>query len=110
MCASLAQKMAAIAQAVAGGAYRYTVHGARQRLERRLSSEDIEDAIQSGEIIEDYPDHHYGPCCLVLGYTSSGRALHLVCSCRSVVDIITVYQPDSSEWEPDLRTRRGTSS
>jgi hypothetical protein len=32
--------------------------------------------------------------------------LHLVCSCRSVVDIITVYEPDLVEWEPDLRTRR----
>jgi YgiT-type zinc finger domain-containing protein len=76
--------MDAIAGAVLRGSYRYTVHGARQRIERRLSGEEIEEAIQSGEIIEDYPEHHYGPCCLILGYTRSGKALHLVCSCRSV--------------------------
>jgi hypothetical protein len=81
------------------------VHGARQRIERRLTGDEY-GAILSGEIIEDYPEHHYGPCCLILGYTRDGKALHLVCSCRSVVDIITVYEPDLSEWEPDLRTRR----
>jgi hypothetical protein len=101
--------MASIARAVAEGSYRYTVHGARQRIERRLAGDEIEAAIESGEIIEDYPEHHYGPCCLILGFTSSGKALHLVCSCRSVVDIITVYEPDPSEWEPDLRTRKRTS-
>lgn len=102
--------MAALARAVAQGQYRYTVHGARQRITRGLSRAEIEDAIQSGEIIEDYPAHHYGPCCLTLGRTIQGKALHMVCSCRSVVDIITVYEPDLAEWEPDLRTRKGTSA
>ena len=108
MSSPLDRQMAAIAQAVAQGQYRYTVHGTRQRIERHLRDADIEEAIQSGEIIEDYPEHHYGPCCLILGYTSGGKALHMVCSCRSVVDIITVYEPDPSEWELDLRTRRRT--
>ena len=94
MSTPLDQQMAAIARAVAQGQYRYTIHGARQRIARGLSAAEIEDAIQSGQIIEDYPQHHYGPCCLILGPTSAGKALHLVCSCRSVVDIITVYEPD----------------
>jgi hypothetical protein len=101
--------MAAIAQAVAAGRYRYTVHGARQRIDRHLTGVEIEEAIQSGQIIEDYPEHHFGPCCLILGQTNSGKALHMVCSCRSVVDIITVYEPDPSEWETDLRTRKRPS-
>ena len=109
MTSPLDQQMAAIARAVAQGQYRYTVHGTRQRIERRLSREEIEDAILSGEIVEDYPEHHYGPCCLILGRTSGGKALHMVCSCRSVVDIITVYEPDPAEWEPDLRTRKRTN-
>src|SRR5262249_1595009 len=106
MSSPLHQKMAAIVEAVQRGSYRYTVHGARQRIERQLSGAEIEQAIKAGEIIEDYPEHHYGPCCLILGRTRDGKALHLVCSCRSVVDIITVYEPDLAEWEPDLRTRR----
>jgi hypothetical protein len=102
----LRQKMAQIAQAVAAGSYRYTVHGAQQRIARGLRREDIEDAIASGEIIEDYPQHHYGPACLILGRTSQGRPLHLCCSVRAVVDIITVYEPDPTEWTADFRTRR----
>jgi len=106
MPAPLHAKMAAIARSVEQGQYRYTVHGASQRLARRLSRADVEEAIRSGEIIEDYPDHHYGPCCLILGSIRNGKSLHLVCSCRSVVDIITVYEPDPLEWEPDWRTRK----
>ena len=110
MSSPLDRQMAAIARSVAQGQYRHTVHGTRQLIERQLSSADIEEAIQSGEIIEDYPEHHYGPCCLILGYTSGGKALHMVCSSRSVVDIITVYEPDPSEWEPGFRTRKGTNA
>lgn len=106
MSTPLDQQMAAIAEAVALGRYRYTIHGARQRIARGLSRAEIEDVIRSGAIIEDYPRHHYGPCCLILGHTRAGKALHVVCSCRAVVDIITVYEPDLAEWEPDLRTRR----
>jgi Domain of unknown function (DUF4258) len=101
--------MAAIAQAVAQGRYRYTVHGVRQLIALGLGRAEIEEIIRSGEIVEEYPQHHYGPCCLILGHTSVGKALHVVCSCRTVVDIITVYEPDASEWESDLRTRKRTN-
>lgn len=98
--------MAAIAQAVARGRYRYTVHGAQQRIARRLGRGEIEETIFSGEIIEDYTQRHYGPACLVLGRTAGGKALHIVCSLPPIVSIITVYEPDPQEWETDLRTRR----
>ena len=106
MDADLAEQMAQLARAVASGQYRYTVHGAQQRIARRLRREEIEDAIASGDIIEDYPRHHYGPACLILGHTSQGRSLHVVCSVRGLIAIITVYEPDPTEWEADLRTRR----
>lgn len=102
----LARQLAAIAGAISGGQYRYTVHGAQQRIARRIHRDEIEDAIASGEIIEDYPGHHYGPACLILGRTREGRPLHILCSVRSMVDIITVYEPDPTEWEADLRVRR----
>ena len=100
------QKMARVARAVAQGRYRYTRHGAEQRIARGVERHEIEEAIASGEIIEDYPQHHYGPACLTLGRTARGRALHVLCSVRAMVDIITVYEPDRNEWEDDLRTRR----
>src|SRR5437879_4075687 len=100
------QRMAQIRQAVAAGSYRYTVHGAQQRIARGLHRQDIEEAMASGEIIEDYPQHHYGPACLVLGRTSQSKLLHICCSVRPVVDIITVYEPIPSEWSADFRTRK----
>ncbi len=106
MNSNLQQKMASIAEAIARGRYRYTVHGAQQRIARRIRRREIEEAIAGGEIIEDYPQHHYGPACLILGRTARGRPLHLLCSVRAVVDIVTVYEPDPQEWEADLKTRR----
>jgi hypothetical protein len=106
MTSPLQQKMAAIAQAVAQGRYRYTLHGAQQRIARGIHGREVEEAIASGTIIEDYPQHHYGPACLILGRTTQNRPLHVLCSVRPVVDIITVYEPDPNEWLSDLKTRR----
>jgi hypothetical protein len=102
----LSQKMAEVAQAVADGAYRYTLHGAQQRIARRISGAEVEEAIAKGVIIEDYPRHHYGPAALILGRTRQNRPLHILCSVQPIVDIVTVYEPDPQEWEADLRTRR----
>lgn len=95
-----------IKRAIVTGRYRYTIHGAKQRIARRIRRYEIEEAISSGEIIEDYPEHHYGAACLLLGKTERGKVLHILCSLQEVVDIITVYEPDLIEWEEDLKTRR----
>lgn len=100
------KKINLIKEAVSNGNYRYTVHGAKQRVARRIKRREVEEAIDSGEIIEDYLEHHYGPACLLLGRTNEGKALHMLYSLQKVVDIITIYEPDLTEWENDLRTRR----
>jgi hypothetical protein len=38
--------------------------------------------------------------------TAEGKPLHLLCSLRPIVDLITVYVPDPAEWEENLKTRR----
>lgn len=106
MAKKLQEKLDHIRKAVAEGTYRYTIHGAKQRITRRIKRREIEQAIKSGEIIEDYPEHYYRPACLLLGKTAKGKNLHILCSVQEIVDIITVYQPDLIEWEADLRTRR----
>jgi hypothetical protein len=103
------QKLAHIRDAFARRSYRYTVHAVQQRIARGILGSETEEAIVSAEIVEDYPQHHYGPCCLIFGRTGAGRPLHLVCSLRSTVDIVTVYEPDAEEWETDLKTRRRQS-
>ena len=51
--------------------------------------------LDSGEIIEEYPDDGPYPSCLIFGRTQEGRPLHVVCA--PVMDegrliIITVYR------------------
>lgn len=106
MSQKLQEKLGHIKTAVVKGKYRYTIHGAKQRIARRLKREEIEDALESGEIIEDYPDHHYGPACLLLGKTAQGKKIHILCSLQEIMGIITVYEPNLIEWEEDLKTRR----
>lgn len=106
MAKKLREKLDHIKKAVSVGSYRYTLHGAKQRIARRIKRKEIEEAISSSEVIEDYPEHHYGPACLLLGKTVKGKNLHLLCSLQEMVDIITVYEPDLVEWKEGLKTRR----
>jgi hypothetical protein len=88
-------------------AFEYSQHAVDQSILRRIGVEELRQAITSGKVIEDYPNDKYGPSCLILGFTSAGRPVHVQCSypSRPLVKIITVYQPDPSHWI-DLRQRR----
>lgn len=81
--------------------YEFSKHAVDQTIVRDITVEEIEAAVaERSEIIEDYPDDKYGPSCLVLGFTKGGRPLHIHCShpTRSLLKIITVYEPDSKLW------------
>lgn len=106
MAKQLKDKIKFIMEAIKEGRYRYTIHGAKQRIARRIKRKEIEQAINSGAVIEDYSEHHYGPACLLIGKTERDKVLHILCSLQEVVDIITVYEPDLEEWEEDLKHRR----
>ena len=56
--------------------------------------------IEDGKVIEDYPEDKYGPSCLILGFTGAGKPVHVHCShpSRSLIKIITVYEPDPNLW------------
>lgn len=83
-----------------------TQHGRRRLSERLLSIDDICNAIDNGEIIEDYPEDYPFPSCLILGNTG-GRNIHLVASIdEDIIYLITAYEPDQTKWESDLRTRK----
>jgi hypothetical protein len=51
-------------------------HTEKLRL-RRIKTGDIEQAVKSGNIIENYPNDPRGPSCLVLGRIGD-RALHIL--------------------------------
>lgn len=92
--------------AIRNGKYRLTVHAIVRSKERGITIQDMEEAILGGEIIEEYPDDKPFPSCLILGRTSDGRPLHVVCSLAPVSDIITFYFPDEKQWIDDYRIRR----
>ena len=58
------------------------------------------------EIIEDYPDDPRGHSCLILGFTSEHRPLHIVVSRPPDPSVITVYEPGPEEWDDGLSTRK----
>ncbi len=82
-------------------------HTEKVRL-RRIQTKEIEEAVYSGTIIEPYPDDPRGESCLILGFTSQKRPLHVVCG--QIEDervlVITAYEPDPEEWESDWKTRK----
>lgn len=96
-----------IRQKFALDAFEFSKHATDQTLLRNIMVNEIRQAVQAGEIIEDYPDDKYGPSCLLLGFTHTGRPLHVQCSypARPVLKIITVYEPGPAEWV-DYRKRR----
>ncbi len=83
-----------------------TIHGSDRAAKRKIRSREIEEAVASGEVIEDYPDDRYGPSCLILGYTDSGRPLHIQVSYPAPTKVITVYEPSPDDWESDWKTRK----
>lgn len=89
------------------GSIRWTGHVLKRLMQRGIFQASVIQSIHSGEIIEQYPDDYPYPSCLLLGLTETGEALHVVCGIGDGdVWVITAYQPDTSEWEADLKTRR----
>lgn len=81
---------------------------ARQRLvERRISIQDILQAIMTGKIIKKYEDDKPLPSCLILGMDGKLNPLHIVASHHeNYIYLITAYRPDSAQWEADWETRK----
>ena len=77
--------------------------------ERRISAQEVRVILKQGDVLEEYPDDVPFPGRLVIGYQRE-RHLHVVTSDDregGTTIVITVYQPDSSQWEPpDYRRKR----
>lgn len=80
--------------------FEFSKHAVDQSILRCISVQEVREAIANGEIIEDYPEDKYGPSCLISGTTTTERPLHIQCSypSRSLVKIITLYEPDPDRW------------
>ena len=83
-----------------------TQHSRKRFSERRIKILNIVNAIETGEIIENYPNDYPFPSCLILG-TSEGKNVHNVARIDAgMIYLITSYTPDPEKWEADWKTRK----
>jgi len=89
-----------IHQKILGNQYEFSEQALNQSILRKISVAEIKQAILQGNIIEDYPNDKYGASCLIFALTQQQRPLHIHCSypTRSLIKIITVYQPNPNLW------------
>lgn len=76
--------------------------------ERRISTKKVTQALQTGEIIEDYSAEMPEPSRLILGFQGK-HPLHVVASEnpeKHEITIVTVYIPDSDKWNKDFKSRK----
>jgi len=100
-----------IREKVSANAFEFSQHAVDQIILRRISVQEIREAIATGKVIEDYPDDKYGASCLVLGFAANARVVHVQCSypSRPLIKIITAYEPNPNEWI-GYEKRKGGSS
>ena len=59
-----------------------------------IASTSIQQALVRGQLLENYPQHQRGACCLFGGLSQDSRPLHIVCTTvQPLLIIITVYEP-----------------
>ncbi|MEE8338132.1 MAG: DUF4258 domain-containing protein [Dehalococcoidia bacterium] len=86
----------------------FRVHVIERMAQWRVNASDVRHVLETGEVVEDYPDSWPYPSRLVLGHANE-RPLHVVAAYREDTDeliVITVYEPDPARWEPGFRQRK----
>jgi hypothetical protein len=76
--------------------------------ERRISLENVRQALQSGEMIEDYSDELPARGGLILG-KHGNRPLHVVMAENTIENelvVITVYEPELFQWKAQFKGRK----
>lgn len=92
---------------IADELFEFSKHAVDQSILRRISVQELHEAIHGGEIIEDYPNDKYGSSCLIFGLTAVDRPIHVQCSypSRTLLKIITLYEPEEKLWI-DFKVRK----
>ena len=84
-----------------------SLHGQLRLNERNITIDDVMNAIDSGEIIEQYPKDFPFPSCLILGLSVKDVYIHIVVSMSDdKIYLITAYIPSLDKWEADFKTRK----
>jgi hypothetical protein len=76
--------------------------------ERKVSGKRVREALETGEILEDYSSEMPEPSHLILGFQGK-RPFHVVTSenpAANEITVITAYLPDPNKWNKDSKSRR----
>jgi hypothetical protein len=89
--------------------YEFSIHAEKERQADRITITELEEALGSCEVIEDYPEDLRGASCLVLGFAGE-RPIHVVCTLKQSpreVFLITIYDPSKrpEKWIDNYRRR-----
>ena len=96
-------------RALRGGRLLFLLHAIQQmtRPERMISRQEVRNVVEQGEVIEDYPGDIRGHSCLMLGFGTDRRLIHVVCAPKcEYLAIITAYLPNPNEWTDGCRVRK----
>ncbi|MFN3466174.1 MAG: DUF4258 domain-containing protein [Candidatus Brocadiales bacterium] len=89
-----------VLERVKKGEYYFSKHGDQERQKENLTISEIEEALLSGRVLEQYEDTGRGESCLVVGFTNSGKPIHIVCGRRGEhLSVITVYIPQPPKFK-----------
>lgn len=87
-------EIAWVQERVKKGEYYFSKHGDQERQNDNLTVAEVEEALLTGRILEQYEDTGRGKSCLVTGFTATGKPIHIVCGMRgNWLVVITVYIP-----------------
>jgi len=82
------------------GEYVYSRHGDNERQQDNLFLKEVEEALRQGNVLEQYSDTGRGESCLVVGFTNTGKPVHIVCGgTDDRVIVITVYIPKPPKFK-----------
>jgi hypothetical protein len=88
-------------------AIKVTAHAHQEMAEDDVSLDDVLSVLKDAVVVENYPEHRRGSCCLVCGQASDGRHIHVVCTTSlEAAVIITVYVPKPPKWVSPLERGR----
>ena len=86
----------------------FRVHAVQRMFERGISERRVRQALEAGDLIEDYSAEMPEPSRLILGFQGR-RPFHVVTSENidaNKITVITVYVLDADKWKKDYRSRK----
>lgn len=91
------------------GNVNFKKHALVRIVERKISIQDVEEALLNCNVIESYSEDKPLPSYLVIGYTKNKRPLHIIVALDKIerhIWIITVYEPNQTKWSDQMTKRK----